>query len=186
MPKERETDLLIHNLLTASGIAHRAEGSGIKEVDTALRTASKRGTGRPGFPEYVAQVGDYILVLENKASAEHQAKYLNEASGTLLMDTPSVTQYAENGALHYALRIVENSSFKKVFAFGCSGTERGRLTIRPIFVSPSGYRVMKRVQDFRQFAPESIDRYYREVVCGGESLEQVELIDILLRSRGLQ
>ena len=185
MPKERETDLLIHNLLAASDIAHHAEGSGIKEVDNALRTASKLGTGRPGFPEYVAQVGDYILVLENKASAEHQAKYLNEASGTLLMDTPSVTQYAENGALHYALRIVENSSFKRVFAFGCSGTERGRLTIRPIFVSPSGYRVMKRVQDFRQFAPESIDRYYREVVCGGESLEQVELIEILRRARGL-
>lgn len=36
MPKERETDLLIHNLLAASGIAHHAEGSGIKEVDERM------------------------------------------------------------------------------------------------------------------------------------------------------
>ena len=79
------------------------------------------------------------------------------------MDTSSVTKYAENGALHYALSIIQNTNFKKVIAFGCSGTDDKRIVIRPIFVSLTGYNILPKVKDFTQFSIKNIERYYNEV-----------------------
>ena len=79
------------------------ESCPIEEINKAM--VSKRGTGKKGFPEYLAISGDFVIVIEDKAKIEDQAKYLND-NETLLMDTSSVTKYAENGALHYALSII--------------------------------------------------------------------------------
>ena len=61
--KEAKTDLWVHDLLIEAGIELDAQGSEIKELNEALKTASKRGTGKVGFPEYVGVVKDYILVI---------------------------------------------------------------------------------------------------------------------------
>lgn len=174
--KEKATDLLVAKLLESAGISYTAEDSNIKEIHEALATASKRGTGRQGFPEFTAMSGDFVLVVEDKAEADKQVRYINDSDKTtLLMDRKSISDYAENGALHYALHIMEHTKFKRFIAFGCSGTEAGRLTIRPIYVSSSGYKLLPRVKDFTQFTPEKIESYYNEVVLGHESAERVEL-----------
>lgn len=100
---EKTTDLIISKLLDASSIEHYAESCPIEEINKAM--VSKRGTGKKGFPEYLAISGDFVIVIEDKAKVEDQAKYLKD-NETLLMDTSSVTKYAENGALHYALSII--------------------------------------------------------------------------------
>lgn len=87
--------------------------------------------------------------------------------------------------MHYALKVIEHSSFKKVLAFGCSGTERERLIIRPIYVSPTGYKIMPVVKDFKQFNDDNIKRYYKEKVCENKPIEQVELEVILRRASQL-
>ena len=74
MAKEKETDFIIKKLLDAAGIECQAEGCAIHEVQVALQSASKRGTGRVGFPEFVGQSGDFIIVIEDKASATNQVK----------------------------------------------------------------------------------------------------------------
>ena len=102
---EKTTDLIISKLLDASSIEHYAESCPIEEINKAM--VSKRGTGKKGFPEYLAISGDFVIVIEDKAKVEDQAKYLKD-NETLLMDTSSVTKYAENGALHYALSIIQN------------------------------------------------------------------------------
>lgn len=145
---------------------------------------SKRGTGKKGFPEYLAISGDFVIVIEDKAKVEDQANYLKD-NETLLMDTSSITKYAENGALHYALSIIQNTNFKKVIAFGCSGTDEKRIVIRPIYVSPTGYKILPKVKDFSQFSTENIERYYNEIICGNESIERVELKTILSRAKKL-
>ena len=73
--KEASTDLWVHDLLKEAGIELDAQGSTIKEIDEALKTASKRGTGKVGFPEYVGVVKDFILVIEDKAKLEYHVKY---------------------------------------------------------------------------------------------------------------
>ena len=122
MAYEKTTDRIIGNLLTAAKISFTENGSNIVEINKALQTASKRGTGKKGFPEFVAQVGDFILVIEDKADRTKQAIYLNDKKDTLLMDNTSIINYAENGALHYAQHIACGTTFDKIFAFGCSGS----------------------------------------------------------------
>ena len=182
MAKEKVTDIIIARLLTEAGIDFTPEESQIKEINEALKTASKRDTGRKGFPEFVAQSGDFILVIEDKAEVEFQAKYMNGKNDTLLMDTTSKEKYAENGALHYALKIIKNTAFKRVIAFGCSGTEQERIKIRPIYVSPTGYKLMPLVKDFSWFAADKIERYYNEKICENKPIEQVELEEIIRRA----
>lgn len=65
--KEAKTNLWVYDLLKQAGIVLEAQGSSIKEINDALKTASKRGTGNVGFPEYVGVVKDYLIVIEDKA-----------------------------------------------------------------------------------------------------------------------
>ena len=51
--KEVKTDLWVYDLLKQAEIQLDAQGSNIKEIDEALKTTSKKGTGNVGFPEYV-------------------------------------------------------------------------------------------------------------------------------------
>lgn len=187
MAKEKTTDNIIHDLLVAAGIEHEAGESRVKEIKEALKTASKRGTGKAGFPEFVAYPGsDFLIVIEDKAEQSKQAKYIDEtAKDALLMDTSSVINYAENGALHYASIIVKETSFKKVFAIGCSGIEEGRMIIRPIFVTPTNYKLLPRIKDFSVFRSENIKNYYLEKVLEKKTVEAAELDDIIDRASNL-
>ncbi|MBQ6051189.1 MAG: hypothetical protein IJL35_11435 [Bacteroidaceae bacterium] len=97
MAKEKKTDILVAKLLEEAGIKYEPQGSTIKEIIEALKHASKRDTGKPGFPDFTAQVGDFIIVIEDKADTDKQAKYMNDKKDTLLMDKTSIEQYAENG-----------------------------------------------------------------------------------------
>lgn len=183
MANEKKTDIIIANLLKDAGIKATPNDSDVKEIHDALKTASKRGTGHNGFPEYVAVVGDFVIVVEDKADNSQQAKYVDPNNPkALLMDRDAVTDYAENGAAFYARHIVENTNFKKAFAFGCSGSESGRLIIRPIFVSPKMVLLLNRVQNFNEFNAEHIDAYYEKKVLGNKPVEQVELEQIISRA----
>lgn len=183
MPNERKTDLIIAKLLDSANIKFSPSGSDTLEIQHALSTASKRGTGKQGFPEYIAVVNDFVIVIEDKAEPKFQANYFDEK--TLLMDDKSIMNYAENGAVFYAKKIIQNSSYKKVFAFGCSGTDEKKIFIRPIFVNPHIQKIMKVVKNFSSFTEENIQSYYREEVLGQKPLEQVELEDIIYRSKQL-
>lgn len=186
MPNEKKTDLFVAELLKKANINATPNGSDIIEVAEALKSASKRGTKKKGFPEFVAQVNDFLIVVEDKADTSKQVKYLDEdKKTTLLMDKSSVTDYAENGAVHYAMHIVNNTSFKKVFAFGCSGVVSERIVIRPIFVSPAGYKLLKQQRDFSKFSAENIQNFYEKDVLNQESQEKIELENILSKARAL-
>lgn len=186
MQTEKSTDFLVHDLLKAAGIDAKPNKIQIAEIDGALKTASKKGTGQIGRPEFLAVSGGYLLVVEDKADPKFQAKFVEGETGTsLLMDPSSVVAYAENGALHYATHIARQTSFKEVFAFGCSGTEEGRLTIRPIFVTPSGYKLLPRIQNFSDYSPRKIKKTHDQKVLSKKPLETVELEEIMKRAGSL-
>ena len=182
---EKMTDHIVYGLMTSAGLNPEPEKTQIREVQNALKTASKRMTGKAGKPEFIAMSGNYLIIVEDKADTRYQANYMTDKSDTLLMDIPSVEDYAENGALHYAQHITFYTSFKKVFAFGCSGTEKDQLKIRPIFVTDKSYKVMPAVRDFNDFRHENIDTYYRTKVLGNKSERAAELEEILGRAKQL-
>ena len=60
--KEVKTDLWVARQLDDSKIKYDPQGSEVKEINAALQTASKRGTGNAGYPEYVAVVKDFVTL----------------------------------------------------------------------------------------------------------------------------
>ena len=120
--KEARTDLWVARQLDDSKIKYDPQGSTVKEINEALQSASKRGTGNTGYPEYVAVVKDFVIVIEDKADLAKHQKLTN--TGILSVDPKDIADYAVNGAYFYAKHIAKNSSFHKIFAIGVSGDEK--------------------------------------------------------------
>ena len=160
--KEVKTDLWVAKQLNDCGISYDAQGSNVKEIDDALKTASKRGTGKAGYPEYVAVIKDFVLVIEDKAD---MAKHVNLTDTNVLdTGTKSIIDYAVNGAYFYAKHIAQNSPFTKVFAVGVSGDEKHH-KITPLWVdNREGYKELPDLESFISFSPQNIYEYYTRYV----------------------
>ncbi|SHJ91340.1 hypothetical protein [Anaerotignum lactatifermentans] len=126
--KEIKMDLWVAAQLDECKIRFDAQGSNVKEINEALKSASKRGTGNVGYPEYTAVIGDFVLVIEDKANMDKQIKLTD--SGIIDMSVKAVTDYAVNGAYFYAKHIAQNTAFKKVFAVGVSGDAKHHIITR--------------------------------------------------------
>lgn len=118
--KEAALDLWVADRLTECDIEFTSQGSNIKEIDNALKDASKRGTGNAGYPEYVSKIGRFVLVIEDKASQSRHEKLTD--SDILDMSTEAVTDYAVNGAYHYASHIAKKSPSLRSSPLGFQGT----------------------------------------------------------------
>ena len=133
--KEIKTDLWVYELLKEAGLNLSAQGSDIVEINNALKTASKSGTGKVGFPEYCGVVNDFLIVIEDKADT---AKHIQrDANGLISLDTTSVRDFAVNGALHYGKHLAAHTSYNKIIAIGVSGDEK-RHKITPLFIDERG------------------------------------------------
>ena len=160
--KEVMTDLWVATQLKEYDIKFDAQGSSVKEIDVALKTASKRGTGKVGYPEYVAVINDFVLVIEDKAALDKHVKLT--ADNIIDMSPKAATEYAVNGAYSYAKHIAQNSTFKKVFAVGVSGSEKYH-RISPLYVDDrEGYKQLEDIETFVGFSPDNIQEYYTRYV----------------------
>ena len=174
--KEVKTDFWVNDLLKEAGLNLDPQGSSIKELNDALKTASKSGTGKVGFPEFVGVVKDYIIVIEDKASVDKHDK----REGTVLsLKVSAIKDYAMNGALFYAKHLIKNTSYKKVIAFGVSGNEK-RHKISPIFVDETEYyRELPDVESFISFNDTNIEEYYTREVLQEQTDTEKETAEIL-------
>ncbi|MGW9168127.1 HsdM family class I SAM-dependent methyltransferase [Agromyces sp. NPDC055658] len=123
---EKSTDMWVFNELVSKGFINAsfepvdpsvrawAEKSDVESINELLSTASKRGTGNAGRPEFVIfdEPANLVVVIENKAST---AKHIFEDD---LEDR--VDEYAVNGALWYARFLKDRFN---VIAVACSGTD---------------------------------------------------------------
>ena len=175
--REIKTDLWVYDLLKQANISLDAQGSDIKEIDEALKTASKKGTGNVGFPEYVGVVKDYLIVIEDKADLSRHIK--RDDKDCISNEVNAITNYAINGALFYAKHLAKNTSYQKIFAFGISGDER-KHKISPIYVDETEfYRELPEVQSFISFNENNIDEYYIREVLNEDTDTEKETAEIL-------
>ena len=174
--KEALTDLWVYDLLKEANISLDAQGCSIKEIDNALKTASKKGTGNVGFPEYVGVVKDFLLVIEDKADL---SKHIKKEGDVICQDTQSITDYAVNGALFYAKHLAKNTTYKKILAFGISGNEK-RHKITPVFVDNTEYyRELGEVESFISFNENNIIDYYTHEILKEKTNTEKETAEIL-------
>lgn len=160
--KEVKTDLWVAGQLDNLKIKYTPQGSDVKEIDEALKSASKRGTGKAGYPEYTAVIKDYVLVIEDKAALDKHVKLTD--SGIIDTAQNAITDYAVNGAYFYAKHIAKNSPFKKVFAVGVSG-DGTHHKMTPLYVDDrETYKQLEDIESFTWFTDQNIEEYYRRYV----------------------
>ena len=186
MPKkEIMTDLWVYDMLKEIGVQKdfSAQGSHIKEIDEALATASKKGTGHVGFPEYVGVIHDFLVVIEDKASLQ---KHLHRDEKDLIaQDVKSVTDYAVNGALFYGKHLAKNTTYKKIIAIGVSGNEKNH-RISPIFVDErGGYKELEDVETFISFSANNINEYYVREILEEKTNDELKTEELLKVARSL-
>ncbi len=181
--KEAKTDLWVYDLLKEAGICLAPQGCSIKEVDEALKTASKKGTGNVGYPEYVGVVGDFLLVIEDKSDLSKHVKY--DDKNLISTEIKAVTDYAVNGAYFYGKHLINNTHYKKIIAFGISGNEKHH-KITPLFINEREYcKIMPDVESFYIFNEENIDEYYTREILGENTDLQKETTEILKFAKNL-
>ncbi len=174
--KEVKTDLWVHYLIKQANIELEPQRSSIKEINEALKTASKKGTGKVGFPEYVGVVKDFLIVIEDKADL---SKHVKNDGSLISSETNAVTDYAVNGALFYAQHLAKNTTYKKILAFGVSGNEKKHI-ISPIYVDDTEYyRELPEVESFITFNETNIYEYYTKEILKEDTDTDKETAEIL-------
>jgi hypothetical protein len=175
--KEIITDYWVRDLLKEADIELDPQGSSILEIDNALKTASKSGSGKVGFPEFVGVVKDFLIVIENKASISKHIKL--DDKELICLDPKNVKDYAINGALFYGKHLAKNTSYKKIIAFGISGNEK-KHKISPLFIDETEYyRELPEVESFISFNEKNIEEYYIREVLKEETSQEKETVEIL-------
>lgn len=181
--KEIHTDLWVYEMLKEANIDLNPQGSNIKEIDNALKSASKAGTGKVGFPEYCGVVKDFVLIIENKADVAQHIK--RNEKDVICSEVANVKNYAVNGALYYGKHIATKISYKKIIAFGVSGNQK-RHKISPIFIDErGGYKELEDVETFTLFSEKNIDEYYTKIILKEETPDEKTTEEILKDAKSL-
>jgi type I restriction enzyme M protein len=177
MKKEVQTDLWVYDLLKEANIKLDPQGSQIKEINKALKTASKSKTGNVGFPEFCGVVKDFLIVIEDKADL---SKHVNKTDTDLIaQDVKSIKDYAVNGAYFYGMHLIEQTNYTKVIAIGVSGNEK-RHKITPIFINErKDYIELPDIETFISFSEENIDEYYTKEILNETTDVEKETSEIL-------
>ncbi|WP_144283873.1 HsdM family class I SAM-dependent methyltransferase [Chryseobacterium echinoideorum] len=181
--KEILTDLWVYELLKEANVDLHPQGSNIKDIDKALKSASKAGTGKVGFPEYSGIVKDFVLIIENKADVSLHIK--RNDKDLICSEITSVKNYAVNGALFYGKHLAKNTNYKKFIVFGVSGNEK-RHKITPIFIDErGGYKELEDVETFTLFNEKNIDEYYTKNILKEQTPEDKTTEEILKDAKNL-
>lgn len=180
------TDQYVRREIEKFGVSYDEQGSSHPEIAKALKGASKQKGGGAGRPEFVMQVEDYLIVIEDKKDLDKLTAFDN---GAIAKDFPSVLRYATNGAVHYASNIVTKaSSFDEVIAIGVTGGKELHY-IQPVLVSYINgkltEKILPKLSSLQELHPNRINNWYSVNVLGEYSTEQKRIFELKNISREL-
>ena len=174
------TDQYVRREIEKFGVRYDEQGSSHPEIAKALKGASKQGKSGIGKPEFVMQISDYLIVIEDKRDND---KLINlTEDGSIAKDIPSLSGFAVNGAVHYANHIVtKTSSFDEVIAIGITGDEEFH-SIQPVLVSITEEGIteekLPKLIDLQELHPDNINEWYSVNVLKEYSIEQKRIFEL--------
>ncbi|WP_397539820.1 class I SAM-dependent DNA methyltransferase [Rummeliibacillus pycnus] len=173
------TDQFVRREIEKFNVKYDEQGSSNPEISKALKGASKQGGTGIGKPEFVLQIGDYLLVIEDKREND---KLINFENHEIAKDVPSLCGYAVNGAVHYAHHIINKTdSFDEVIAIGITGDEESHY-IQPVLVNKTddeiSEKVLPQITDLQKLHPDNINEWYSITVLGEFSSEQKRIFEL--------
>ena len=173
------TDQYVRREIEKFRVRYDEQGSSHPEIAKALKGASKQGKSGIGKPEFVMQISDYLVVIEDKRDND---KLINFDDGLIAKDVRSLSSYAVNGAVHYANHIVtKTSSFDEVIALGVTGDEELH-NIQPVLVSLTDgeitEKVLPKLVSLQEIHPDNIDEWYSVNVLGKYTDDQKRIFEL--------
>lgn len=173
------TDQYVRREIEKFGVRYDEQGSSHPEISKALKGASKQGKAGIGKPEFILQISDYLVVIEDKRDNDKLVKFQNDV---IAKDILAVSGYAVNGAVHYANHIVKKtSSFDEVIAIGVTGDKEFH-NIQPVLVSINDgvvtEKILSRLSDLQELHPDNINEWYSVNVLGEYSIEQKRIFEL--------
>lgn len=173
------TDQYVRREIEKFGVRYEEQGSSHPEISKALKGASKQGKSGIGKPEFIMQISDYLIVIEDKRD---NAKLMNLDGISIAKDRSSLVNYAVNGAVHYANHIVEKTtSFDEVIAIGVTGDEELH-NIQPVLVSITDgvvtKKILSKLSTLQELHPDNINEWYSVNVLGEYSIEQKQIFEL--------
>lgn len=181
------TDQFVRREIEKFCIRYDEQGSSHPEISRALKGASKQGNNGIGKPEFVMQIDDYLVVIEDKKDNNKLINYYKD--GTIAKDIPSISGFAVNGAVHYANHIVtKTTSFDEVIAIGVTG-DKDSNHIQPVLVTNTeghiSEKILPELSSLQQLHPKKINQWYSVNVLGEYSNEQKRIFELQNVSREL-
>ena len=173
------TDQYVRREIEKFGVRYEEQGSSHPEISKALKGASKQGKSGIGKPEFIMQISDYLIVIEDKRD---NAKLMNLDGISIAKDRSSLVNYAVNGAVHYPNHIVEKTtSFDEVIAIGVTGDEELH-NIQPVLVSITDgvvtKKILSKLSTLQELHPDNINEWYSVNVLGEYSIEQKQIFEL--------
>lgn len=180
------TDQYVRREIEKFGVRYDEQGSSHPEIAKALKGASKQGKAGVGKPEFVLQILDYLIVIEDKRD---NSRLINLDEGGIAKDISSLVHFAVNGAVHYANHIVTKATlFDEVIAIGITGDEESH-EIQPVVVSIAdgqvSERILPKLSSLQDIHPDNINEWYSVNVLGEYSAEQKRIFELQNVSREL-
>ncbi|HFI0273788.1 TPA: class I SAM-dependent DNA methyltransferase [Streptococcus suis] len=180
------TDQYVRREIEKFGVRYDEQGSSHPEIAKALKGASKQGKTGVGKPEFVLQILDYLIVIEDKRD---NSRLINLDEEGIAKDISSLVHFAVNGAVHYANHIVTKATlFDEVIAIGITGDEESH-EIQPVLVSIAdgqvSERILPKLSSLQDIHPDNINEWYSVNVLGEYSAEQKRIFELQNVSREL-
>lgn len=172
MATERKTERFTRNKLISLGYEEQwieEQKSDITSIQNLLKNASKKNTGKEGYPEFIISSKDqeFVIVIECKKSIKK-----HESSNR---DIP--VDYAVDGVLHYASFLKEGFN---VIAIGVSGSREDSIKI-------SNFLWRKNENHYEELEISEIlsqEDYYKIIINDTKEIEE-EVKDLIKYSREL-
>ncbi|MGK0255935.1 MAG: type I restriction enzyme M protein, partial [Arcobacteraceae bacterium] len=149
----------------------------IESLRGRAKTKNKTNFGKPDFS--LTKYKQAPVVIENKLGIK---KHLRETKDGIRFDDNSINDYAVNGALHYAIGMVESKKYSEVIAIGIAGDSDDAIELKVYYVYGSGehsYKLLENITtlDFLE-NQDTFDELYNDAI-----LTESEKHEILISSQ---
>ena len=116
-------------------------------------------------------------MIENKLKL---SKLVAQTKDGIKFDDKSISNFAVNGALHYARVVIDSGKYHEAVAVGVAGDNEENVTIKVYYVfgsAPNAYKELSKVTTFDFLENEStFETFYKDAVLSEEEKHQI-LID---------
>lgn len=141
----------------------------------AAKTQTKTNFGKPDF--HIEKYKQVPILIENKLKL---SKLVAQTKDGIKFDDKSISDFAVNGALHYARAVIDSGKYHEAIAVGVAGDNEENVTIKVYYVfgsAPNAYKELSKVTTFDFLENEStFETFYKDAVLSEEEKHQI-LID---------